>query len=284
MEVTLHAPERDVAQANAYAVAYRLIGNRVDALAVADRVADEVQTIATSGVPVDWHTLWSGDLPADTQHFSDTHDSNRFGSESHARTFGGSSSPIAWLTVVALRSVEYGLNQPIQSHATLDSSSDSESAQHVMSLRSAVRRRLENSTAEERIAGALVHLSGYPVEFAARAMNVSQDQLLEWSNVLAPPPNMSYRQLGDPDKTHEDQFFDARQPWWRRHMFTIAVAIVVLIAAFWMTRLSGERPSFGPELDQDTVIVTDNGPVTDYLPPDDFGSNDTPIDPSSVTD
>lgn len=284
MAVTLHAPDRDVAQANAYAIAYRLLGNRVDAVAVSNRVASEVETIVKSGTNVDWHTLWSTEPTQVDQHGTASTDHSLFGSDSHTRTFGGTASPIAWLAFVALRSVEYALHQPMQPHPESGNTDAVDSAQQVMSLRSAVRRRLENSTAEEQIAGSLVHLSGYPVEFAARAMNVSEDQLLDWSNVLAPPPNMSYRQLGDPEKTHEDQFVGSAQPWWRRHVFTIAVVIVVILAAFWMTRLSGERPSFGPELNQDSVVVTENKPVTDYLPPDDFSADDTPIDPSSMTD
>lgn len=284
MSTIVEAPERDVVEANAYAIAYRLLGNRVDALKVASNVSDATSALVDHHSTVNWSDAWSRD--STPQRHLDVADSEPSAGpfNDQRTTFGRAESPIAWLGFVAERAVTLSLNRPVHIVPSVGSNHDESAVQQVASLRSAVRRRLENSTAEEQVAGALVHLAGYPIEFVARAMQVSQEQLVAWSNTLTPPPNMSYRLLGDPEMTHEDVTLGHETPWWKRHMFTLLIVLLVLVLGFWITRLSGERPTFGDELDPNELIVEHNDMVTDYLPPDYDETGDSPIDSPLMTD
>ncbi len=130
-------------------------------------------------------------------------------------------------------------------------------------LRAALRRRLINATPDERVAGALVHLAGYPVGFVAEVLGATPDDATAAAAVLAPPPGVDYRDLGDPALT------GARPTGTRRrssrvrrpHWTTIAAVAIVVAAVVAATQVTGPRPTLGPPLEEGGAAATQDVPV-----------------------
>lgn len=118
-------------------------------------------------------------------------------------------------------------------------------------LRAALRRRLERAAPDERVAGSLIHLAGYPVALVASVVNRSPQQTLQLAGILAPPPGVDYRDLGDPELTHRQPTRRSsgrrrRRPHWTTLAAVAVVAAIVLMA----TQVTGPRPTLGPPLDE----------------------------------
>lgn len=120
-------------------------------------------------------------------------------------------------------------------------------------LRAALRRRLVNATPDERVAGALVHLAGYPPEFVADVLATTPESAVRAAAVLAPPPGVDYRDLGDPSLTGSAPSRRSgrggsrmRRPHWT----TIAAVAVVAAAVIAATQVTGPRPTLGPPIDE----------------------------------
>ena len=120
-------------------------------------------------------------------------------------------------------------------------------------LRAALRRRLVNATPDERVAGALVHLAGYPPEFVADVVATTPESAVRAAAVLAPPPGVDYRDLGDPSLTGSASSRRAgrsRSRMRRPHWTTIAAVAVVAAAVIAATQVTGPRPTLGPPIDE----------------------------------
>ena len=120
-------------------------------------------------------------------------------------------------------------------------------------LRAALRRRLVNATPDERVAGALVHLAGYPPEFVADVVATTPESAVRAAAVLAPPPGVDYRDLGDPSLTGSAPSRRAgrsRSRMRRPHWTTIAAVAVVAAAVIAATQVTGPRPTLGPPIDE----------------------------------
>ncbi len=126
-------------------------------------------------------------------------------------------------------------------------------------LRAALRRRLINATPDERVAGALVHLAGYPVEFVAEVLGSTPEAATAASAVLAPPPGVDYRVLGDPSLTGEEPHDAARHDGRMRrpHWTTVAAVAIVAAAVIAATQVTGPRPTLGPPLEEGGAAVLD---------------------------
>lgn len=123
------------------------------------------------------------------------------------------------------------------------------------SLRAALRRRLARATPQERVAAALIHLAGYPVDFVAGVLGRSESETRTLAAVLAPPPGIAYRVLGDPDLTHVRQPDPVRtgRRRWRPRWTTIATVVAVVAVVLVATQITGPRPTLGPPLDAPAV-------------------------------
>jgi len=186
---------------NAYAVAYRLLGDRPAARAVSGIAAERV------------------------------------------RQAGGVTRP-DWLYLL----VEFTLDQTVGPGALV--SSDPEGDEH-SGLRVALRRRLERAAPDERVAGSLVHLAGYPVDFVADVVGRSPDETQQLAGLLAPPPGIAYRDLGDPELT--GRVASERRDESRRrgpHWTTIAALALIIAAVIAATQITGPRPTLGPPLEE----------------------------------
>ncbi len=204
-------------EANAYAIAYRLLGDRPAARAVAGIAAQQV------------------------------------------RLEGGLQRP-DWLVLLVEHTVRQAVGPVSLGVGTApepddEPADDDERARR--SLRAALRRRLERATPEERVAGALVHLAGYPVDFVAEAVGQDPARTAELAGVIAPPPGVRYRDLGDPELTGTDATPPRRRRATRRpHWTTLAVLAVVVALVVVATQVTGPRPSFGPPLDEGGLAAT----------------------------
>jgi hypothetical protein len=120
-------------------------------------------------------------------------------------------------------------------------------------LRSALRRRLTRATPEERVAGALVHLAGYPPGLVAGVLGRSEHDTVALAGVLAPPPGIVYRDLGDPELTQAPSGTGPARPgrFARRPRWSTIVAIVLVITAVVLaTQMTGPRPTLGPPVEE----------------------------------
>ncbi|MDQ2677370.1 MAG: hypothetical protein M3Y51_01400 [Actinomycetota bacterium] len=120
-------------------------------------------------------------------------------------------------------------------------------------LRAALRRRLVNVTPDERVAGALVHLAGYPADFVAEVLGTTPQAALSAAAVLAPPPGVDYRELGEPALTGTEPHRGNRRGssrMRRPHWTTIAAVAVVAAAVIAATQVTGPRPTLGPPLEE----------------------------------
>ncbi|HTN99846.1 MAG TPA: hypothetical protein VL068_04150 [Microthrixaceae bacterium] len=194
----MQQPEVPPLESNAYAVSYRLLGDRPAALAVAGIAAERLRQ---QGDP----------LPTD------------------------------WMA----RLIEFTIVQTIG--PTAIENLEPESDPH-WGMRTALRRRLEHATSQERVVGALVHLSGYPVESVSSMTGIPVEEVRSLAGVLAPPPGVHYRDLGDPELTGSPTTQQATSGRIRRpHWTTIVVGVVFILLVLYATQVTGPRPSFEGE-------------------------------------
>ncbi|MEI2637857.1 MAG: hypothetical protein V9F03_02485 [Microthrixaceae bacterium] len=114
------------------------------------------------------------------------------------------------------------------------------------SMREALRRRLVRASRQERVIGALVHLSGYSIDDVAEMLKLDPPLVAMAAKVIAPPPGFDYRRLGDPQLIGTDHL--AGRPTLRLPATsTIAAAIAILIVVLAATMCHGPRPSLVEE-------------------------------------
>lgn len=207
-----------VLETNAYAISYRLLGDRPAGRAVAGIAAERLRQV------------------------------------------GGMSRP-DWMYLL----VEFTLNQTIEPGALAIAPNADDP---YTGLRTALRRRLERAAPDERVAGALLHLGGYPIEFVASVVNRSIEQTVALAGVLAPPPGIDYRDLGDPELTRRTPVLATRGQRRRPHWTTVVVTVLVLLALIVATQLTGPRPTLGPPPTEGGLGVEAPAPV----PPDALGT------------
>jgi hypothetical protein len=188
-------------ETNAYAISYRLLGDRPAARAVA-------------GI-----------------------------STERLRQVGGMTRP-DWMYLL----VEFTLDQTVEPGVMAVRPSDDDP---FAGLRTALRRRLERASPDERVAGSLIHLAGYPIELVATVVNRTPEQAVQLAGILAPPPGVDYRDLGDPELTHRrpvrrSDGSGRRRPRWTTVAAVAVVAAIVLAA----TQITGPRPTLGPPIEE----------------------------------
>ncbi|UDY36495.1 hypothetical protein [Dermatobacter hominis] len=121
-------------------------------------------------------------------------------------------------------------------------------------LRTAMRRRLASASDEERVAAALHHLAGYSIEQVAGFMGRPVDEVARLAGALAPPPGVSYRDLGDPELVGPTE--ERRAPRRRTaSVSTIATVLVVLALVLVVSRCVGPRPTLGPEPEREAASI-----------------------------
>ena len=200
--------EDQILHSNSYAVSYRLLGE-------ADR-ASAVSTVAAQRVR---------QLPEDLSE--------------------------QWLEQLTLFTVQQSLHPAPRSTGdqTPQSSAEESSKRSDVnsSLREALRRRLDRATPEEQVAGSLVQLCAYPPEFVAGLMSISTEAVVALAAVIAPPPGVSYRDLGDPALTGSTR--PAAPPRYRRrpHWSTVVALVLVVLAVLYATQFTGPRPTLREE-------------------------------------
>lgn len=196
------APDRTL-ETNAYAISYRLLGDRPAAAAVAGIAAERL------------------------------------------RQSGRAASP-GWMYAL----VQFTLDQTVAPGApAVRESPDDPSA----SIRTALRRRLARATPDERVAASLIHLAGYPPEFVGQVLGRSSEEAVELARVLAPPPGVAYRELGDPELTRTrapGDGSDAPRRTLRQGLATVLVVVLLLAAVLAATQITGPRPTLGPPVDE----------------------------------
>lgn len=195
-------PDQSI-EPNAYAVAFRLLGDRPSAAAVAGIAAEQL------------------------------------------RQSGHRSSP-DWLAHLT----HYTVTQAVAPGTiALPEAPDDEHA----GLRAALRRRLANATPTERVAASLVHLAGYPVDFVAGVLGRTEDDTRALAGVLAPPPGVAYRVLGDPELTRVrtvQPLASGRARRWRPSWTTVVMLVVLAVLVLAATQITGPRPTLGPPISQ----------------------------------
>ena len=187
-------------ETNAYAISYRLLGDRPAARAVAGISAERLRQV------------------------------------------GGMTRP-DWMYLL----VEFTLDQTVEPGVMAVRPNEEDP---YTGLRTALRRRLERAAPDERVAGSLIHLAGYPVEMVASVVNRTPEQTVQLAGILAPPPGVDYRDLGDPELTRRvpTRRGDARRR--RPHWTTLAAVAVVVAVVLAATQITGPRPTLGPPIDE----------------------------------
>lgn len=188
-------------ETNAYAISYRLLGDRPSARAVAGIAAERLRQMGGMGRP-DWLYLLVG----------------------------------------------YTLEQTVGPGAM---SAHEDPDDPYAGLRTALRRRLERATPDEQVAGSLLQLAGYPPDFVAGVVRTDPAGATALAQVIAPPPGVDYRDLGDPELTRRsvaapDGGGRRRRPHWT----TVAAITVVVAAILAATQITGPRPTLGPEIEE----------------------------------
>ncbi len=156
-----------------------------------------------------------------------------------------------WLEQLTLFTVQQAL-QPIPQAtdvetATVKPAGSARQSDPNASLREALRRRLARATPEEQVAGSLLQLCAYPPEFVAGLMGISADEVVALAAVVAPPPGVSYRDLGDPALTGSTR--PAAPSRYRRkpHWSTLIAVLLVVLAVLYATQVTGPRPTLTEE-------------------------------------
>ena len=197
-------PDDPTLEANSYAVAFRLLGDRPAARAVSGIATQRLRQLGEP-VPEDWLALL-----------------------------------ITYTIDQTVGAAALGVRAEHDPHADHDPHAG---------MRVALRRRLERATPDERIAGSLIHLAGYPPEFVAALLHTTPENARVLAGVLAPPPGVAYRDLGDPELIGAS---GARGTPTRRrrrgpHWTTVIAASVVAAAVFFATQVTGPRPTLVDE-------------------------------------
>ncbi|MHB1139366.1 MAG: hypothetical protein ACYC2O_10455 [Microthrixaceae bacterium] len=224
-------------EANAYAVAYRLLGDRPAARAVSGIATQRLRQLG-DGLPPDW---------------------------------------LARLT-------EFTIEQTV-GPASLGV--DVGGADPKASLRAALRRRLERATTQERVAAALVHLAGYATEFVGPLLGVTPERAGELARVLAPPPGVAYRDLGDPELTGRAEAVapSRRRRRRRPHWTTILAIVAILLAVLYATQVTGPRPTLVDEgslgASTSSAATTPGGPAAPATAPS-SGAPSSDLPPSDA--
>lgn len=113
-------------------------------------------------------------------------------------------------------------------------------------LRSALRRRLVRASRMDRVVGSLVHLAGYSIADVASMLDMEETRVRVAARVIAPPPGVDYRDLGDPrfvGPGTELSRARSRRPSRSTIIITMILAVVVTIAV----RCQGPRPTLVDE-------------------------------------
>ena len=202
-----HDPADSALETNAYAISFRLLGDRPAARAVAGIAAERLRQV------------------------------------------GGMTRP-DWMYLL----VEFTLDQTVEPGVLAVSPNDDDP---YTGLRTALRRRLERAAPDERVAGSLIHLAGYPIDLVASVVNRSPEQTVALAGILAPPPGVDYRDLGDPELTHRTPRRPERTRRRRVHWTTIAAVLVALAIVLGATQMTGPRPTLGPPLVEDGAGALD---------------------------
>jgi hypothetical protein len=166
------------------------------------------------------------------------------------RQVGGMQRP-DWLYLL----VEFTLDQTVEPGVLAVRPNDDDP---YTGLRTALRRRLERAAPDERVAGSLIHLAGYPVDMVAGVVRRSAEQTVGLAGILAPPPGVDYRDLGDPELTRRTPAAVAAAPSRRRPHWTTLIAVAAVVAVVLAsTQITGPRPTLGPPVDEGSAAVTD---------------------------
>lgn len=190
-------------ETNAYAISYRLLGDRPAARAVAGISAERLRQV------------------------------------------GGMTRP-DWMYLL----VEFTLDQTVEPGVLAVGPNEDDP---YTGLRTALRRRLERAAPDERVAGSLIHLAGYPVDLVASVVNRTAEQTVALAGILAPPPGVDYRDLGDPELTHRAPTRPERGRRRRMHWTTLAAIVLAVAIVLGATQITGPRPTLGPPLDEGGV-------------------------------
>lgn len=210
----------DTARANAYAIAYRLLGDRPAAHAVVEVAVERTRAAGDLDRP-DWICSIAAETVAEA-----------------VGPLGGAlpDGPVADGAL------------PASGAARTDDEA----------LRAALRRRLASASTDERVAAALHHLAGYPLEFVAASMNRAVEDVTRLVGIIAPPPGVTYQTLGDPElighATPTPSAAPRAAPSWAS-LSTILSVVVVLAVVFGASRCVGERPTLGPRPERVGVAV-----------------------------
>lgn len=198
-------PDPSAVSANAYSIAYRLLGDRSAAHAAVGIAVERVERA------------------------------------------GGIDRP-EWLALVAGATVAEAVGvAAVGADPAVDGSSDG-------SLRGALRRRLASASDDERVAGALHHLAGYPVDAVAAFMQRDASDVVRLAGAIAPPPGVSYRDLGDPELVQRGAVAPSA-PRRRVSASTVVSVVVIVGLVLGASRCVGARPSLGPALPTVPVSV-----------------------------
>jgi hypothetical protein len=188
-------------ETNAYAISYRLLGDRPAARAVAGIAAERLRQV------------------------------------------GGTSRP-DWLYLL----VGFTLDQTVEPGVLAVGPNDDDP---YTGLRTALRRRLERAAPDERVAGSLLHLAGYPLDFVATVVHRTPSTTAGLAGILAPPPGVDYRDLGDPELTRRPPPRREGRPRRRRpHWTTLAAVAGVVAVLLAATQITGPRPTLGPPFEE----------------------------------
>ncbi|MBS1837650.1 MAG: hypothetical protein JST64_08125 [Actinobacteria bacterium] len=207
----------DAARANAHAIAYRLIGDRAATRAVVDTSMERLRASGALDRP-DWLCALAAETVAGSVGVLGT-----------ALTTGPAATASAASTS-ATTGPGCGASSPGPTDA------DPEAPR-----RTELRSRLAAASRDERIAAALHHLAGYPIETVATFMGRSPEEVARLADVVRPPQGTSYRFLGDPNLVGPPPAARRSPP--RISRSTVASIVVVIGLVLGASRCVGERPT-----------------------------------------
>ena len=190
-------PDDPTLEANSYAVAFRLLGDRPAARAV-------------SGIA--------------TQRLRQTREP----------------LPENWLALLTAYTVDQTVGAAALGVREVDSDPHA-------GMRAALRRRLERATPEERVAASLIQLAGYPPDFVGHLLHTTPEHARSLAGVIAPPPGVAYRDLGDPEILGGAIATPTRRRRPRPHWTTLLAVMAILAAVLYATQVTGPRPTLVDE-------------------------------------